>query len=116
MNDPAPLTRLDALRLLERVQLRDLARTRRWIAQEEQRQAEQAEGERRRPPVPDWIIEKGIGDGPPAGVHVGGCYAAPKWPRALGVSREQAREALYQQVPACPHCHPDRDLGVVDGA
>ncbi|WP_158708920.1 DUF6233 domain-containing protein [Streptomyces sp. NRRL S-920] len=40
----------------------------------------------------------------------------PKWPRALGVSREQAREALYQQVLACPHCHPDKDLGVVDSA
>ncbi|WP_220450196.1 DUF6233 domain-containing protein [Streptomyces alboniger] len=69
-----------------------------------QRQAEQAEGERRRPPVPGWIIEEGVGDGLPAGVHVGGCYAALKWPRALGVSREQAREALYQQVLACPHC------------
>ncbi|MEU7646355.1 DUF6233 domain-containing protein [Streptomyces huasconensis] len=59
---------------------------------------------------------EGIGDGPPAGVHVGGCYAAPKWPRALGVSREQARAALYQQIPAYPHCHPDKDLGVVGGA
>ncbi|MEU5583268.1 DUF6233 domain-containing protein [Streptomyces huasconensis] len=34
----------------------------------------------------------------------------------MGVSREQAHEALYQQVPACPHCRPDKDLGAVDGA
>ncbi|WP_223778797.1 DUF6233 domain-containing protein [Streptomyces sp. 135] len=96
------------------MQERDLARTRKWIRGRGTAAGRRAEGERRRPPAPDWIIEKSIGDGPPASVHVGGCYAAPKWPRALGVTREQAREALYRQVPACPHCRPDAALGVLE--
>jgi len=37
--DPAP-SRLALLRFLERVQLRDLERTRQWIADEERREAE----------------------------------------------------------------------------
>ncbi|WP_433455592.1 DUF6233 domain-containing protein [Streptomyces sp. CA-142005] len=30
------------------------------------------------------------------------------------MSREQAVEALRQQVPTCPHCRPDTELGVLD--
>ncbi|MFF1399366.1 hypothetical protein ACFVZD_36905 [Streptomyces sp. NPDC058287] len=54
---------LDALRFLERVQERDLARTRRWIADAERREAERLHGEQARPPAPDWLIELGIGSG-----------------------------------------------------
>ncbi|MEU1129612.1 DUF6233 domain-containing protein [Streptomyces sp. NPDC005900] len=108
------LTRLDALRLLERVQLGDLERTRRWIAAEERRQAERVEGERRRPPTPDWVIEKSIGTGPPTYVHEGHCFRTPGWPRGQAITREQAREALHQEVPACPHCNPDVALGVLE--
>ncbi|MCQ4206435.1 hypothetical protein [Streptomyces longispororuber] len=61
-NGPAPRTHLDLLRFLERSQEWDLARTRRWIADEERRQAEHALGVANRPPEPDWLIERGSGD------------------------------------------------------
>ncbi|MFD3574748.1 hypothetical protein [Streptomyces sp. NPDC058644] len=60
MNDSTSLTRLDLLRFLERVQLGDLERTRKWIADEERRQAERIRGEQARPPTPDWLIEQGL--------------------------------------------------------
>nr|WP_241844825.1 DUF6233 domain-containing protein [Streptomyces silvensis] len=83
------------------------------IADAERREAERARGAARRPPVPDWVIEAGIGDGPATYVHAGDCYAA-KGHRMRGVTREQARRALYEQVPACPHCQPDSRLRVLD--
>ncbi|MGW2228266.1 DUF6233 domain-containing protein [Streptomyces formicae] len=30
------------------------------------------------------------------------------------MTREQARQALYEQVEACPHCRPDTALGVLE--
>ncbi|MEV7413111.1 hypothetical protein AB0O04_35370 [Streptomyces althioticus] len=45
-------SRLAMLRFLERVQERDLARTRQWIAEEERREAERQRGmEARQPPL-----------------------------------------------------------------
>lgn len=42
----------------------------------EQRERERQQGEERRPPTPDWIVELSIGVGArPIEVHVGGCYA-----------------------------------------
>lgn len=112
MNDPAPLTRLDLLRFLERVQERDLARTRRWIEDAESREAERIRGEQARPPSPDWLIEQGLDGRAPVYVHVGGCHMAGK--RSRGVTQDQARRALYERVDACPHCRPDTDLGILD--
>ncbi|WAL93962.1 DUF6233 domain-containing protein [Streptomyces sp. Je 1-369] len=113
MNDPIPLTRLDLLRFLERVQERDLARTRKWISDEERREAERARGEQARPPVPDWIVELGIGQGsPPIEVHRGDCHAAGK--RRGPVTRDEARRALADGIRACTHCRPDTALGVLD--
>ncbi|WP_409240326.1 DUF6233 domain-containing protein [Streptomyces sp. PA5.6] len=44
---------------------------------EERREAERLRGEQARPPVPDWIVERGIGQGgPPIEVHRGDCHAA----------------------------------------
>lgn len=104
---------LDALRFLERVQERDLARTRRWIADAERREAERLQGERMLPPTPDWLIELGIGSGrAPVYVHVEGCHMAKN--RTRSISEEQARRALWDQVPACTHCKPDVELGVID--
>ncbi|MET8826060.1 hypothetical protein ABZX40_13390 [Streptomyces sp. NPDC004610] len=61
------VSRLDLLRFLERVQERDLARTRRWIAEEEERETEQQRGAAARPPRPDWLIEiEWRGGGPDA--------------------------------------------------
>ncbi|MFI1677031.1 DUF6233 domain-containing protein [Streptomyces sp. NPDC020607] len=112
MNDPAPLTRLDLLRFLERVQERDLARTRTWIADEERREAERTRGEQARPPAPDWLIEGGAGR-PPIYVHTGDCHMAGKHTRSA--TAEQARHALTAgRVAACPHCRPDTPLGVLD--
>ncbi|MFE8950368.1 DUF6233 domain-containing protein [Streptomyces sp. NPDC007856] len=49
-------------------------------------------------------------------MHVGDCWAAKKSGRCRPVSREQAVAALRQHVPACPHCRPDTELGVLDQA
>ncbi|MGI5378525.1 DUF6233 domain-containing protein [Streptomyces sp. CA-251387] len=112
MNDPV-LPRLALLRFLERVQLRDLERTRRWIAEEERREAESRRGRAARPPAPDWLIEQSLSrDVPPVYVHVGGCHMAGK--RSKGVAREQALRALADRVDPCPHCRPDAALGFVD--
>ncbi|MEU0691572.1 DUF6233 domain-containing protein [Streptomyces uncialis] len=110
MSDPA--ARLTQLRFLERVQLGDLERTRRWIADEERREAERARGVAARPPTPDWVVEGGIGAGPPVYVHIGGCHMAG--PRSRGVARDQAVRALVDGVEACPHCRPDSALGVLN--
>jgi hypothetical protein len=47
-------------------------------------------------------------------VHVGDCWVAKKSGRVRGITREQAVEALRQQVPPCPHCRPDTELGLLD--
>ncbi|MET8012908.1 DUF6233 domain-containing protein [Streptomyces sp. NPDC005271] len=44
------------------------------------------------------------------------CTPGPR-PRAAGAvrrPRQQAIEALRQQVPACVHCRPDTALGILD--
>ncbi|MFS4103733.1 DUF6233 domain-containing protein [Streptomyces sp. PD-S100-1] len=112
MNDSPP--RLDMLRFLERVQVADLERTRRWIADEERRQAERQRGIDVRPPAPDWVLERGLNrDSPPVSVHVGGCHMAGK--RIKGIDRDTALRALAEGVQACGHCRPDSELGFVDG-
>ncbi|MGW1953402.1 DUF6233 domain-containing protein [Streptomyces sp. NPDC001920] len=112
MNDPVP-SRLVLLRFLERVQLRDLERTRRWIADEERRDAERQRGMNARPAAPEWLLERGLSGRAPAYVHVGGCWNAGK--RSKGITRDQALRALTEQgVPQCPHCRPDTALGILD--
>ncbi|MFF1400405.1 DUF6233 domain-containing protein [Streptomyces sp. NPDC058287] len=44
--------------------------------------------------------------------HVGECHMAGK--RSRGVTQEQARRALWDQVPACTHCKPDAELGILE--
>ncbi|MGW1891347.1 DUF6233 domain-containing protein [Streptomyces sp. NPDC002004] len=105
--------RLALLRFLERVQLADLERTRRWIADEERREAETRRGSRARPPAPDWLLEYGIGEHRhPVTVHVGGCHMAGD--RIHGVPRDQAVRAIAEGVEACAHCRPDTELGLLD--
>jgi hypothetical protein len=92
---------------------KDLERTQRWIADEERQQAERMRGIAARPPQPDWLIERGLdGHSPAVYVHVGGCHMAGK--RSKGVGREQALRALANGVPACTHCRPDTQLGILD--
>ncbi|MFE5924114.1 DUF6233 domain-containing protein [Streptomyces sp. NPDC056468] len=112
MNDPDP-SRLMQLRFLERVQLRDLERTRRWIADEERRAVERQRGLQARPPVPDWLIEQSLSRHvAPVYVHVGDCHMAGK--RSKGVTRNAALRALTHGIDACPHCRPDSELGILD--
>ncbi|MER5584137.1 DUF6233 domain-containing protein [Streptomyces asoensis] len=113
MNDH-PASRLDQLRFLERVQLADLERTRKWIAAEERRDAERQRGEQARPPAPDWLIELGLNrEAPPNAVHVGGCHMAGK--RSRGIGRTDALRWLAEGIPACTHCRPDSELGYLEG-
>jgi hypothetical protein len=107
-----PASRLDQLLFLKRVQEADLERTRRWIAAEERRQAEQRRGEQTRPPEPDWLIEQGLDGRQPVYVHVGGCHMAGK--RSRGVERDQALRALAEGVAACTHCRPNSELGYLE--
>ncbi|WP_053674013.1 DUF6233 domain-containing protein [Streptomyces sp. NRRL B-1140] len=109
MNDTES-SRLAPLRFLERVQERDLARTRRWIADEERREAERRVGEARRPPAPEWLIERGLDRNNTVAVHTGECWDPGK--RAKPATRAQAIEALRHQVPACSKCRPDTALGI----
>lgn len=112
VNDPH-VSRLEQLLFLARVQEADLERTRRWITAEERRQQEQQRGEQARPPAPEWLLERGLdGHTPPVYVHMGDCHMAGK--RSRGITQEQARRALSDQVPACPHCRPDAELGILE--
>ncbi|QUC63001.1 hypothetical protein IOD14_43105 [Streptomyces sp. A2-16] len=111
MNDSG-LSRLALLRFLERVQVRDLERTRRWIADEEKREAERQRGIAARPPAPDWLIERGLSRQHAVYVHVGDCWNAGS--RSKGVERDQALRALADGVTACPQCRPDTALGILD--
>ncbi|WP_371602311.1 DUF6233 domain-containing protein [Streptomyces sp. NBC_01220] len=110
MNDLPP--DLPRLRTLETWLAMSLARVRAQISAAEQRETERRQGEERRPPAPDWIIELGIGQGaPPIEVHAGHCHAAGK--RRRTIDRDQARTLLADGVRACVHCRPDTDLGVL---
>ncbi|WP_329161564.1 DUF6233 domain-containing protein [Streptomyces sp. NBC_01717] len=83
---------------------------RRGDAAAEQRERERQQGEERRPPTPDWVVELGIGVGARP-IDVGGCYAAGK--RHRTITREQALAALADGIRACIHCRPDTELGVL---
>lgn len=100
------------LRFLERVQLKDLERTRRWIADEERREAECRRGLQARPPAPEWLIERGLSGRAAVYVHVGDCWDAGK--RSKGISREGALRALADGVKPCPQCGPDAVLGFLE--
>ncbi|MFJ4787610.1 DUF6233 domain-containing protein [Streptomyces sp. NPDC088794] len=112
MNDPAPATRLDMLRFARRVveqqAVRQLALIDRWIADEERLAESQRRAVERRPPPPEWVVQRG-------GVHVGSCWAVTKgsW-RSVAATREQALDALRNGVPPCEACRPDRELGFLE--
>ncbi|MFF0092754.1 DUF6233 domain-containing protein [Streptomyces canus] len=83
-----------------------------WIAVEERREAERRRGEERRPPPPEWWIERGLNRGNLVAVHRGDCWDVGK--RRVPATREQAVDALRQQVPACSVCRPDSALGFLE--
>nr|WP_152886153.1 DUF6233 domain-containing protein [Streptomyces adustus] len=83
-----------------------------WIATEERREAERLRGEEARPEPPKWVVEQGLNRDNVVAVHQGRCWDAGK--RRRPVTRDQAVEALRQQVPACTHCRPDTALGILE--
>ena len=106
---PPDLPRLRTLRMWHAMWL---GRIDDAIAAAERREVERQQGEKRRPPAPDWVLELGIGQGaPPTEVHAGHCYAIGKRHRAI--DRDQARALLDAGTRACTHCRPDTDLGVL---
>ncbi|MGW7708237.1 DUF6233 domain-containing protein [Streptomyces sp. NPDC054771] len=106
---PPDLAQLRTLRIWYAMCLREVDAA---ITTAEQRAAERRRGEERRPPAPDWVIERGIGQGsPPAEVHVGDCYAAKN---TRATTRDQALHALAAGVRACTHCRPDTALGILE--
>ncbi|MFE4535658.1 DUF6233 domain-containing protein [Streptomyces scopuliridis] len=108
-----PSARLEALYFLKRVQLEQLERTERWIADEEGRLAEVA-ARRPRAEPPAWVAERGISARrEPIAIHAGTCSMARGKLQAL--TREQAVEALtVHGIRPCQLCRPDTDLGVLD--
>ncbi|MET8647367.1 DUF6233 domain-containing protein [Streptomyces sp. NPDC004675] len=117
MNDPAP-SKLDLLYFARRVVIQQatvaVAQTDSWIAQEEERQAHRRQAEEMRPPPAEWLLERGLNKTNLVAVHVGGCWTVRKSSRCIGVSQQQALDALRQQVPSCTHCRPDTALGILD--
>ncbi|MYS37167.1 hypothetical protein K388_07485 [Streptomyces sp. KhCrAH-43] len=104
---------LPRLRTLEHQVTIWLGHIRRAIAAAEQRQAEQQRGKERRPAVPDWIVELGIGQGaPPMEVHAGSCHAGGR--RRRTIDRDEARRLLAEGLRSCTHCNPDRELRILD--
>ncbi|MGW5123325.1 DUF6233 domain-containing protein [Streptomyces sp. NPDC004069] len=112
MNDLPP--DLPRLRTLETWLAMTLDRVRQQITNLECREAERQRVERARPPVPDWMLERGLNrDSPPIAVHAGGCRIAGK--RWNGVPQDVALQALAEGIQACGHCRPDAELGFLEG-
>ncbi|MFE6551675.1 DUF6233 domain-containing protein [Streptomyces sp. NPDC057746] len=117
MNDNVP-SRLDLLHFARRVVVQQataaVAQLDRWIAEEERRETEHRQGEEMRPPPPEWVVERGLQKTNTVAVHLGDCWTVRKSTRCVGVTRDQAIEALRRQVPACTHCRPDTELGFLE--
>jgi hypothetical protein len=60
------------------------------------------------------LIQYGLNRTNVDAVHTGDCWAAAKSGRCHPASREQAIDALAQQVPPCIHCRPDTALGILE--
>ncbi|MFJ9760458.1 DUF6233 domain-containing protein [Streptomyces sp. NPDC101149] len=67
-----------------------------------------------RPPSPEWLVEQGLNKTNLVAVHVGSCWTVKKSSRCVGVSRDQAFDALHRQVSARTHCRPDTELGFLE--
>ncbi|MEV0097336.1 DUF6233 domain-containing protein [Streptomyces sp. NPDC050738] len=116
MSDESAASRLTALEFLERVQVRDLARTRRWIVDAQRRVGEeQIRRERAAQPPPEWTFQAPTGKGSGTlhttlGEHAEECWASPN-ARTKAVGRQQAVQALTDGASPCAQCRPDKVLG-----
>ncbi|MEU6928930.1 DUF6233 domain-containing protein [Streptomyces sp. NPDC046374] len=114
MHEELSSPELEKLRFLQRVQLRQLEQTERWIGAELSRLREVAA----RRPLPDGpgfvlsYLRRG-GRSAADAVHVGDCRLAGKHVKT--VTEDQARRALaVDGIPACEFCRPDADLGILE--
>lgn len=88
------------------------------IAEARQRKAEERRGRERRPPPAEWIVQRGIGIGPPMihtkiGEGAAQCWARVGAERCAPTTREKARHALAEEsAQACGICRPDTVLGL----
>ncbi|MEU1436381.1 DUF6233 domain-containing protein [Streptomyces sp. NPDC005786] len=88
-----------------RIALQQIDQIDQWIASEERREAERQQGERARPPKPEWVREYGIGQGaPPVEVHAGHCYSIGKRNRAI------TRETTDPPIDAVARLRPTATL------
>ncbi|MBP2583370.1 hypothetical protein J3A78_003848 [Streptomyces sp. PvR006] len=113
------LSRLQKLRVVREWQAHALARTDAAIAEEEQRHAAlQRPAPTAAPPLHggEWavgLLRKG-GRPVPAEVHRGDCRMHGGRSRPL--TREEAIRAMtVDDIPPCPYCRPETDLGLLDG-
>ncbi|MFD3932650.1 DUF6233 domain-containing protein [Streptomyces sp. NPDC058614] len=107
---PPDLDRLQTLRVWHALWLERIDRK---VADVQQRQAEEERGRRNRPRPPDWVVELSRATGEPLQVHDGECGMTGKRNRAI--DRDEARRLLTTDaVPACPFCHPDTQLHIID--
>ncbi|MFC8282949.1 DUF6233 domain-containing protein [Streptomyces cyaneofuscatus] len=105
-------SRLTMLQFARRIAVQQVEQIDRWIAAEEQREAERAAGAAQRAAAePQWTIGL-TQDGHPEEVHAPDCtMAGQRQQRTATV--DQAREALVQGVAACQFCRPDTELGLL---
>ncbi|WP_392752779.1 hypothetical protein [Streptomyces sp. LN590] len=69
------------------------------IAAAEQRERERQQGEERRPPTPDWIVELSIGVGArPIEVHVGVEFVDAQWTAAVRRGRVRLGSVLTSGI------------------
>jgi hypothetical protein len=95
------------------VQLRDLERTRRWIADEERWETERRHSVAARSAPPDWLLKLGLnGHSPPVYVHAGRCWNTSK--RSKGLTHDGALRTLADGIKPCPQCRPEAELGIFD--
>ncbi|WP_433406894.1 DUF6233 domain-containing protein [Streptomyces sp. CA-146814] len=105
-------SKLIMLRFARRIAVQQVQQIDRWIAAEEQREADRSAGEAQRAAAgPQWTI--GLTQaGRPEEVHAPDCSMAGQRQQRT-VSVDQAREALVQGVAACQFCRPDTELGIL---
>ncbi|HTE57071.1 MAG TPA: DUF6233 domain-containing protein [Kofleriaceae bacterium] len=117
MIEPSAEERLTALRLLRRVQVDDLARTDRWIAQAEQQLADQQKPkpppEPTRAPLPRPPYVTQTRHGRPPILHGPDCWVRDDGIGTLAIDADSAREGLAGAViEACDVCTPEAELGM----
>ncbi|MFI9255535.1 DUF6233 domain-containing protein [Streptomyces sp. NPDC053069] len=67
-----------------------------------------------RPAPAEWLLPHGLNRTNVDAVHPASAGPATTSGRCLPATRQQALQARRQRVPACVHCRPATDLGILD--